>query len=47
MFVKIAVDGMEKTSYDDTRNMTCYAKLFILTWYRKGELYHVYTGDHY
>ena len=38
MFVKIAVDEMEKTSYDDVRNMT---------WYRKGELYHVYTGDHH
>lgn len=46
MFVKNAVDEMGKTSYDGNRNVTCYAKLINPTWYRKGELYHVYTGDH-
>ncbi len=46
MFVKNTVDGVHKSGYDKDRNITCYAKLFNLTWYRKGELYHVYTGNH-
>ena len=46
MFVKNAVDGAGKSGYDRDSKLTCYAKLFNLTWYRKGELYHVYTGDH-
>lgn len=46
MFVKIAIDAMGKTGYDVLGNVTCYAKLFNPTWYRKGELYHVYTGDY-
>jgi hypothetical protein len=29
MFVKFAVDGIEKTDYDDNRKMTCYAKTEI------------------
>ncbi len=46
MFVKNAVDAASKSRYDKDSNLTCYAKLFSLTWYRKGELHHVYTGDY-
>lgn len=47
MFVKNAVDWMTKSGYDDISNLlSCYAKLLQLTWYRKGELYHVHTGNH-
>jgi hypothetical protein len=46
MFVKNAVDAATKSRYDISSNLTCYAKLFSLTWYRKGELHHVYTECH-
>ena len=50
MFVKNAVDCLPKTGYDDIRKIIGrYQKqleLTWLTWYRKGELYHVYAGDH-
>ena len=50
MFVKNAVDCLCKTGYDVIRkNIGYHVELLEqtwLTWYRKGELDHVYTGDH-
>ncbi len=50
MFVKNAVDCLCKTGYDVIRKIIGYHVELLeqtwLTWYRKGELDHVYTGDH-
>ena len=46
MFVKNAVDAIGKTGYDDIRKIVLYANVREPNWSRKGELYHVYTGDH-
>ena len=49
-FVKNAVDCLCKTGYDVIRKIIGYHVELLeqtwLTWYRKGELDHVYTGDH-
>ena len=50
MFVKNAVDCLCKTVYEVIRKIIGYHVELLeqtwLTWYRKGELDHVYTGDH-
>ena len=49
MFVKNAVDCLCKTGYDVIRKIIGYHVELLeqtwLTWYRKGELDHVYTGE--
>ena len=49
-FLKNAVDCLCKTGYDVIRKIIGYHVELLeqtwLTWYRKGELDHVYTGDH-